>query len=134
MGWSEEDLDEVGYGQAHRLASRLAGLPIASVYTSSLKRAFTTASLIAEPHGLEVKPVDDLIEIRLGDWQGLHEGEIEKRWPELWRQSQVDPSGLTMPNGESFGQVAETQLLQFFLKSLDFERGFWWRKTFGTTS
>ena len=27
-----------------------------------------------------------------------------------------------------------TQLLQFLLKSLDFERGFWWRKTFGTTS
>ncbi len=113
MGWFEEDLDEVGYDQARKLSARLAGLPIASIYTSPLKRAFSTASLIAEPHSLKVKPCDDLIEIKLGDWQGLHESEIEKRWPELWKQSQVDPSGLTMPNGESFGQVADRAVRAF---------------------
>jgi broad specificity phosphatase PhoE len=113
MGWSEEDLDEVGYDQARKLSARLAGLSIASIYTSPLKRAYTTASLIAEPHRLKVKPLDDLIEIKLGDWQGLHESEIERRWQELWRQSQIDPSGLTMPNGESFGQVAERAVRAF---------------------
>ena len=105
MGWSNEDLDEVGYDQARKLSARLAGLPIASVYNSPLKRAHTTASIIAEPHGLEVKP--------LGDWEGLHESEIERRWPELWRQSQVDPSGLAFPNGESFGQVVERAIRAF---------------------
>jgi broad specificity phosphatase PhoE len=113
MGWSNEDLSDVGYTQARKLSARLAGLPIASVYTSPLKRAFTTASLIAEPHRLKVKPLDDLIEIKLGDWQGLHESEIERRWQELWRQSQIDPSGLAMPNGESFGQVAERAVRAF---------------------
>lgn len=113
MGWSEEDLDEVGYIQARKLASRLAGLTIASIYTSPLKRACTTATLIAEPHGLNVKPLDDLIEIKLGDWQGLHESEIARRWPEMWKQSQVDPSVLTMPHGESFGQVAERAVRAF---------------------
>ena len=113
MGWSEEDLNEVGYIQARKLASRLADLPIASIYTSPLKRAYTTASLIAEPHGLKVKPLDDLIEIKLGDWQGLHESEIARRWPELWKQSEVDPSVLTMPHGESFSQVAERAVRAF---------------------
>jgi len=113
MGWSEEDLDDVGYSQARKLASRLAGLPIASIYSSPLKRAYTTASIIAEPHNLRVKTLDDLIEIKLGDWQGLHEGEIARRWPELWQQSRIDPSGLTMPNGESFGQVAERTVRAF---------------------
>jgi len=113
MGWSEEDLDDVGYSQARKLASRLAGLPIASIYSSPLKRAYTTASIIAEPHNLRVKTLDDLIEIKLGDWQGLHEGEIARRWPELWQQSRKDPSGLTMPNGESFGQVAERAVRAF---------------------
>jgi len=113
MGWSEEDLNEVGYIQARKLASRLADLPIASIYTSPLRRAHTTASLIAEPHGLKVKPLDDLIEIKLGDWQGLHEGEIAGRWPELWKQSQIDPSGMAMPNGESFSQVAERAIRAF---------------------
>jgi len=113
MGWSEEGLNEVGYTQARKLASRLAGSPTDSIYTSPLKRAYTTASIIAEPHGLEVKLMDDLIEIKLGDWQGLHEGEIAKRWPELWQQSRIDPSGLAFPNGESFGQVAERSVRAF---------------------
>jgi len=113
MGWSEEDLNEVGYIQARKLASRLADSPIAAIYTSPLKRAHTTASLIAEPHGLKVKPLDDLIEIKLGDWQGMHESEIARRWPELWKQSEVDPSVMTMPNGESFRQVVERAVRAF---------------------
>jgi broad specificity phosphatase PhoE len=113
MGWSEEDLDEVGYRQVRQLASRLAGLPIASIYTSPLKRASTTASIIAEPYGLKAKALDDLIEIKLGDWQGLHESEIAQGWPDLWRQSRIDPSELTMPHGESFAQVAERAVRAF---------------------
>jgi broad specificity phosphatase PhoE len=113
MGWSEEDLNEVGYIQARKLASRLADLPIASIYTSPLKRAHTTASLIAESHRLKVKPLDDLIEIKMGDWEGLHESEIARRWPEMWKQSEVDPSVLTMPHGESFSQVAERAVRAF---------------------
>lgn len=105
MGWSNEDLDEIGYSQAHRLSLRLARLPIASAYTSPLRRAYTTAAILAEPHKLEPKVVHDLIEIRLGDWQGLHVNEIKQGWPKLWQQSRIDPSELTLPNGESFGQV-----------------------------
>ena len=107
MGWSDENLNEVGYTQARSLSSRLASLPITSVYTSPLRRAYTTAAILAEPHKLELKFSDDLTEIRLGDWQGLHMDEIKRRWPELWQQSRIDPSELTMPNGESFGQVTE---------------------------
>lgn len=107
MGWSNEDLNKIGYTQAHRLSSRLACLPIASFYTSPLKRAHNTATIIAAPHRLELKALDDLIEIQQGDWQGLHIDEIRQRWPELWQQSRIDPSEVTLPNGESFHQVTE---------------------------
>jgi broad specificity phosphatase PhoE len=113
MGWSDEDLNEVGYTQARSLSSRLASLPITSVYTSPLRRAYTTAAILAEPHKLELKFSDHLTEIRLGDWQGLHMDEIKRRWPELWQQSRIDPSELTMPNGESFGQVTERAVRAF---------------------
>lgn len=113
MGWSDEDLNEVGYTQARSLSSRLASLPVASVYTSPLRRAYTTAAILAEPHKLELKFSDDLAEIRLGDWQGLHTNEIKRRWPELWQQSRIDPSELTMPNGESFDQVTERAVRAF---------------------
>ena len=107
MGWSNEDLNKIGYTQARRLSSRLACLPITSFYTSPLKRAYNTATIIAAPHKLELKVLDDLIEIQQGDWQGLHIDEIRQRWPELWQQSRIDPSEVTLPNGESFQQVTE---------------------------
>jgi broad specificity phosphatase PhoE len=113
MGWFDENLNEAGYTQAHRLSSRLAGLPIASVYTSPLRRAYITAAILAKPHKLDPKVLDDLSEIQLGDWQGLYADEIKRRWPELWRQSRIDPSGLTMPNGESFRQVTERAVRAF---------------------
>ena len=113
MGWSNEDINDVGYTQARSLSSRLASLPIASVYTSPLKRTYTTATILAKPHDLELKVLDDLIEIRLGDWEGLHMDEIRQRWPELWQQSRIDPSEITMPNGESFDEVTERAVRAF---------------------
>jgi broad specificity phosphatase PhoE len=112
-GRSDEGLNEVGFAQAHRLSTRLSSLPINSVYSSPLPRAHTTAKILAEPHGLDVKVLDDLIEIDLGDWQGLYEDEVKQRWPDLWKQSRVDPSGIGFPKGESFSQVAERAVRAF---------------------
>ncbi len=113
MGWTNEDLSDTGYNQVRQLSSRLAGLPIASIYTSPLQRAHTTASLLAEPHKLEPRTLEDLIEIRLGDWQGLHMNEIKRNWPELWHQWRVDPSELTLPNGESLSEVTGRAIRAF---------------------
>ncbi len=78
MGWSDEDLDDVGYTQAHRLSARLASQPITSVYTSPLRRTCTTATILAEPHNLELRALNNLIETQLGDWHGLHLDEIRQ--------------------------------------------------------
>ena len=111
MGWSNEDLNNMGYTQARRLSSRLASLPIASVYSSPLRRVFATSEIICEPLNLEPIVLDELIEIQLGDWQGLHMDEIKRRWPELWQQWRNDPSGMTIPNGESLEGVTERAIL-----------------------
>ncbi len=113
MGWSDEDINDVGYTQAHALSSRLASLNIASVYTSPLRRTYNTTAILAKPHQLELKVIDDLIEIQAGDWQGLHTDEIKQRWPEVWQQSRIDVSNVTLPNGESFGQVTERAVRAF---------------------
>ncbi len=113
MGWSEEDLNETGYAQARRLSSRLASMPISSIYTSPLQRACSTAAILAEPHKLKSEVLDDLIEIKLGGWQGLHQDEIRGRYPELWLQTRKDPSNVTFPDGESFPQVTERAIRAF---------------------
>jgi broad specificity phosphatase PhoE len=59
MGWSSEDLSEEGIAQVQSLSARLSSLPIAAIYASPLQRTVTTADMIAKPHNLEVKPVQD---------------------------------------------------------------------------
>ncbi len=113
MGWSQEDLNETGYRQVKLLSDRLSDDTIDIVYSSPLKRALSTADALAEPHSLAPVAMDDLIEINLGDWQELHASEIIKRWPDMWQQSRVDPSGLAWPNGESFAQTAERSVRAF---------------------
>lgn len=114
MGWSQEDLNETGYAQAHRLAARLASLPIAAVYTSPLRRTRSTADILARSHALEPVVSDDFIEIKLGGWQGLHADEIKLKFPEVWQQSRNDPSEVTLPGGESFRQVTERAIRGFY--------------------
>lgn len=113
MGWSNEDISDLGYAQVRSLSSRLAKFPIATIYTSPLKRAMNTARILAEPHKLELNVLDDLTEIGLGDWQGLHRDEISQKWPEIWRQSRIDPSVVTFPNGENFQQLTERAVRAF---------------------
>ncbi|MBT9141057.1 MAG: Phosphoserine phosphatase 1 [Dehalococcoidia bacterium] len=33
--------------------------------------------------------------------------EIKRRWPELWQQWRINPSAVTMPNGEALSEVTE---------------------------
>lgn len=107
MGRSDEDLNQEGYSQARKLSARLAGTSINTIYSSPLKRAVNTASIVAEPHRLKTEVVQDLIEIGLGDWQGLYIDEIARGWPELWQQWRSDPTDVVLPNGESFQQVVK---------------------------
>jgi broad specificity phosphatase PhoE len=107
MGRSEEDLDDAGLAQVRRLASRLAGPPINAVYSSPLQRAMATARILAEPHRLKVRSLDDLLEINFGEWQGLYLEDIRRGWPKIWEGWKKDPSQEAVPGGERFSQVAK---------------------------
>ncbi len=106
-GWSDAGLSALGREQALRLSSRLSSAAISAVCTSPLARTASTASILAEPHGLEPVVLRDLIEVRLGDWQGLYEDEIWSKWPDLRRQTMEDPSDVRLPKGESFTELAQ---------------------------
>jgi broad specificity phosphatase PhoE len=113
MGRLEEDINETGYTQARALSDRLADQPISAVYASPLKRTHSTASVLAEPHKLELKVLEDLIEIHQGDWEGMHMDKISQGWPEQWKHTRTDPTDFTMPNGESFKEVTERSVRAF---------------------
>jgi 2,3-bisphosphoglycerate-dependent phosphoglycerate mutase len=70
-GRLDAPLSPQGIEQAKRAAAQLAGESISKMYSSGLERAFKTAQIVAEPHGLDVEKVDDLAEMHFGDLEGL---------------------------------------------------------------
>jgi broad specificity phosphatase PhoE len=81
QGWSDPPLNDLGREQARVLAGQLADDPFDAVYSSDLRRAYETALIVAEPHGVPVVADQGLREIDVGSWSGLTRDEIEARFP-----------------------------------------------------
>ena len=100
-GATDVALSDEGRGQARSLAERLAGEPIAAFYASPMSRTMETARIVAQPHGLEVRPRDGLREISHGHWEGTKRAEVEKLYPEEYARYEADPFSTSPPGGES---------------------------------
>ena len=108
LGQDDVPLNELGRRQAGQVARALARQPLAAVYSSPLQRALSTARAIAEPHGLEVRVEERLIEMDIGEVEGLTFAEVRSRYSEfleMW----ASPEGPTrpMPGGERLLDVQE---------------------------
>ncbi len=107
QGHSDVPLSEVGRAQARRLADRLRGERFDVIYASDLIRAVETASILAEPHGLEVRRDPRLREFDFGEWEGLRWDEIVATRPQL-RERALTAAALYSPDGgETFAAVCE---------------------------
>ncbi len=104
-GHLDAPLNENGILQADRLAVRLEGLKIDSIYSSPLSRARETAARVAAPRGLPVGIVNGLTDISYGDWEGISESDVRKRYPQLLHQWHTQPHRVKFPGGESLADV-----------------------------
>jgi probable phosphomutase (TIGR03848 family) len=103
-GWTPGvHLNDQGRTQASDLARRLAGVPLAAIYSSPLERTVETAHPLAEAHGLAVHVREGLGEARYGHWTGRNLQDLREE--ELWPMVQVYPSGVRFPGGESFREL-----------------------------
>ena len=128
QGQSETDLSPAGRRQAELAGLRLAR-PLASptlpvpggrpreIVHSPLSRTAATARAVADAITAEaeargedaasmiVRPEPGLLEIGQGEWEGVHQDEIARRWPDIlggWRRR---PWETWAPGGESPAQV-----------------------------
>jgi 2,3-bisphosphoglycerate-dependent phosphoglycerate mutase len=105
-GWRNVDLTEQGIAEARAAGRKLKALGVTFdvAFTSALKRAQRTNTLILEEMGLTKTPVIEnlaLNERDYGDLSGLNKDDARKKWGEeqvhIWRRSyDVAP-----PGGES---------------------------------
>jgi len=102
-GRTDGPLSALGQAQASALGDRYEWVD--RVFASPLERARLTADALARANDLSVEIRDDLIEVDLGEWEGLTTGEIAAGHPELW--SAVFERGEDLPRGGS-GETFET--------------------------
>jgi len=108
LGRADIELNEQGRWQAQRLAISLKDERIAAIYSSPLKRALATAEPIASSHGLEVQVDEGLIEMDIGEMEGLTFQQVGERYPhflQVWLGGQAAYEA--MPGGERLLDVQE---------------------------
>ena len=104
-GRADLSLDETGLRQALAAALKLKDHDIAAIYSSPLKRALETASVIARQLGIPVTPSEGLIDIDFGSWQGLSPEEAATQDIELYSKWLEHPHEVRFPQGESLEEV-----------------------------
>jgi probable phosphoglycerate mutase len=105
-GRAEIPLNKIGLEQARKTSRLVKGKwkPTA-IYSSPLSRAMQTAQRIAKGNRLLVQPLDGLIDIDYGKWQGLSAEEVRKDWPEMISNWYEHPEIVQIPGGETLAQV-----------------------------
>ncbi|MDY6892259.1 MAG: histidine phosphatase family protein [Chloroflexota bacterium] len=106
-GRADLSLDETGLRQALAAALKLKDCDIAAIYSSPLKRARETASVIARQLGIPVTLEEGLIDIDFGSWQGLSPEEAAQQDKALYSKWLEYPHQVRFPQGESLEDVRQ---------------------------
>ncbi len=85
QGWRDYTLTDRGRRQAAAVATRLAAVDAAAIYSSDLIRAGETADIIAAEHDLTADRRAELREQRFGEREGLSWAQAVERWGEQVR-------------------------------------------------
>lgn len=105
QGHAAIPLSDRGRRQAASLARRLAGQSIDACYTSDIRRALDTATIIGETLGVKAKPDPRLREMAFGLLEGLTFDEAQTRYPEMMAAWTKDRN-IPLPGGEAFNQFS----------------------------
>jgi broad specificity phosphatase PhoE len=105
QGQSDVPLNETGRAQAKALALTLRQEPIKAIYSSPISRAIETARAINRYHQASIEQRDGLMEMDLGDFEGLYPRDLMEEQPEFLRTWLENPASVRMPNGETLEEV-----------------------------
>ena len=119
QGACDIPLSPKGILQAEALVGRLKDKGISQIYTSSLERAWHTASIIGTSLMIEPQRTDTLKEVSFGLWEGLTRQEIEDQYPGQLSQYRADYN-FAPPHGESLLSLQER--IDRFLRLLEMEK------------
>ena len=114
QGQGDPPLSRIGERQAAAVGARMAatsempsvpvpGGPPLAIWHSPLLRAAQTAQAIhaARKADTPLRPLDELMELGQGEWEGRTHAEVSERWPDELAAWRDDPLNHHAPGGES---------------------------------
>ena len=104
-GTYDVPLNDTGRRQAALVAEALHGRRIDAAYTSPLSRATETAELALAGHDTKATVEPRLRDFSYGEWTGLPEAEVARRWPEQFRAWADRPETAKVPAGSMLDEV-----------------------------
>lgn len=104
-GRTNVPLDETGLKQADLAGEYFKRMEIHAIYSSPLARAWQTAEKIAEPRSMKVQPLEGVIDMSFGSWEGHPHQEIREMDPQTYRQWRDEPHLARLPGGETLDEV-----------------------------
>ena len=107
QGITDIELNDTGLRQAHQLALSLKDHEIHQIYSSPLRRAYQTAEAINQFHDVPIHRRSGLMEMDVGDFEGLSFQELRANEKDFLQRWIADPAMTKMPNGESIIELQE---------------------------
>jgi len=104
-GRTDVPLDETGFREAQLVAGYFRGKEIHAIYSSPLLRAFQTAQEISKVCDLGVTPLEGIVDMSFGGWEGRSLQEVREKDQERYRQWREEPHRVKVPGGETLDEV-----------------------------
>lgn len=104
-GTHDVPLNDNGRAQGQLLAEALHGWQIDAAYCSPLSRARQTAEIALAGRNVEIVDDERFKDFSYGDWTGLEEAEVARRWPEEFAAWTSRPNSLRVPGGDTLQEV-----------------------------
>ena len=100
-GQYNSDITEFGITQAQCTAKALENVHFDKAFSSDIRRAFSTTSIIAKPHKLTVEKDAGLRELYAGEWEKGKFDDLKTLYPDQYDQWYTNLADFTCPGGES---------------------------------
>jgi len=104
-GRTDVPLDETGLKQAELAGEYFKEISLQGIYSSPLSRAWQTAERIAKFQNLKVQPLEGLIDMSFGSWEGRPLQEVREMDQDRYRQWRDEPHLFKLPDGESLDEI-----------------------------
>ena len=106
-GQYDTELNAAGLEQAGVIAQAARGWGLSAIYASPLTRTMQVAGEIGKAVGLTVSAREGLMELGLGELEGVTGEEMRAGWPQVFNTWNNSPELVVMPGGESPGNLEE---------------------------